>query len=631
MAFTPSKVIRCYGTGALSGASTKTDTTNKYVQHGRFRAAGASTPTNYVSLAVFDDFSEDFTKNSITEISISFTAAGGYHTNHDNATKTLEFYFGYTETTFKNLYNLKNAATGVIKHTFKQNPNKATFNITITNSASLTLFENAFSKGIKTIAFYSATDYHDGNMSSNTQSNQGWSMNYVQISNLTLEVQTRPRGATIKSLSSSVELNKNCSITIEPLSGSYTYRAYCQLGSKKTDLQSPINNIFTISIPEDWGSEILTSTTGTGTAIVETLSGTQVIGTTSKNFNITIPDYSSSNFGTIKCSFETCYALDSSGNINGEKFFLIGYSRACVQGVLKEHYGAPLKQIELSYGSVTKPLSKDFSEKIIMPDRSTILKILVTDSRGISYTYTFNPGNTTTNYQTGTAPTLSNFSVARCDKNGDFSSSGSYIRVTGNLSSNAKLGVAFINDNEQGVKIELNAKESNSWYGGSSNSPFSSDAEYRLTLQAISTKYVDSDTKSPIFTGYSAILPSGSFLLHFSNAGNSIGIGGAAEPPESDQNGKITMNWPVKFKDGFYLPKTNEANAEYQQVKSISDLGGSNSLPDSTTSLTVTNLTVTNPIKYQTYNDISFYPMKIVTSLPGSGTANVIYFVKSST
>lgn len=92
------------------------------------------------------------------------------------------------------------------------------------------------------------------------------------------------------------------------------------------------------------------------------------------------------------------------------------------------------------------------------------------------------------------------------------------------------------------------------------------------------------------------------------------------------------MNWPVKFKDGFYLPETKETNAKYKLIEAISDLGGSSSLPDSTTSLTVTNLTVTNPIKYQTHNDILFYPMKIVGTLPDSGgEKNVIYFLKSST
>lgn len=256
-----------------------------------------------------------------------------------------------------------------------------------------------------------------------------------------------------------------------------------------------------------------------------------------------------------------------------------------------------------------------------MPDKNSTLRILVKDSRGESYTYTFNPGNTTTSYQEGTTPTLSNFSVARCDNNGEFSSSGSYIRVTGNLSSYAKLGVAFVNDNEQEVKIELNSKENNSWYGGSSNYPFSSDAEYRLILQAISTKYVDSDTKNPIFTGYSAILPSGSFLLHFLDNGTAIGMGGAAEPPDSEQSGKITMNWPVKFKDGFYLPTTNEDDAPYELIESISQLGGGTSDYPKTPSFD--SITV---------NGYSFVPIKIVGTLPDNNIQEgVIYFVKSST
>ena len=262
--------------------------------------------------------------------------------------------------TSKNLYNRTSAKDGVITHSFKQNPNKATFNIVITDSTNLALFENAFSQGIKTIAFYSATDYSSGDMSSDTKANQGWSYNYVQISNLTLEVQTRPRGATIKSLSSSVKLSQNCSITIEPLSGSYTYRAYCQLGSEKTELYNPTNNVFTIPIPEKWGSEIPTSMTGTGTAIVETLSGGQVIGTTSKNFNITIPSYSS--FGDLICNFSTYY------NTNGAQVFLGGYSKADLSGTLSEQYGATFKEITLSYGSITKKYSKQISDNILMPD-----------------------------------------------------------------------------------------------------------------------------------------------------------------------------------------------------------------------------------------------------------------------
>lgn len=624
MAFTPSKVIRYYGTSTTP--SRKQDTKNKYVQHGRFRNIGETTPTNYVSLAVFDSFSEDFTKNSITEISISFTAAGGYHTNHARATKTLEFYFGYTEAKARDLYGKTSSQKGVIEHTFKQNPDGATFNITITDSTILSLFETAFSqKETKTIAFYSATDYKSGDMSSTNSTKKGWSYNYVQISNLTLEVQTQPRGATIQSLSSSVELGKDCSITIEPLTNeagkTYTYKAYCQLGSKTTDLKGPTGNTFTIEIPTNWGSEIPSAMTGVGTAIVKTYLNQTFIGTTSKNFNITIPSYSS--FGDLTCNFSTYY------NTNGTQVFLGGYSKADLSGTLSEQYGATLDEITLSYGSTTKKYSKQISDSLLMSDQS-ILYVNVVDSRGVKKEYSFNPDpeNRITFIEKAALPTLTNFSVARCGTDGNFSSSGKCIGITGTLNNGNSLHMLY--GKNYGSKLILEQKKSNFWFNAAEN--FVADSEYKIVIQAVSNIYFhDSSKKNPIFTGYYATLPSSSFLLHFSNDGNSIGIGGAAEPPESGQNGKITMSWPVKFKGGFYLPKTNEANADYQWVKSISDLGGSNSLPDNTTNLTVTNLTVTNPIKYQSYTDISFYPIKIVTSLPSPGIANVIYFVKSST
>ena len=165
----------------------------------------------------------------------------------------------------------------------------------------------------------------------------------------------------------------------------------------------------------------------------------------------------------------------------------------------------------------------------------------------------------------------------------------------------------------------------------------------------------------PLTRNYTFEAGSSEYLLHFYKGGKAIGIGSAAEAPATDQNGLVTVGWPMKLTDGFLLRET-DGSSKYTPITSASQLGGGTSI-DSSTDLQVKSLRVgsgeitipnaggltvsgqlstssltTNGISFLTSNNSPslsttyFLPVQIVSSVPTTNIKrNVIYFVKSST
>ena len=133
--------------------------------------------------------------------------------------------------------------------------------------------------------FYSEEDRP---YSSNKYNN--FSENYVQLSNIQLVVEYKPKGATLSSPPSTVTLGQESSVTINTLGGDYTYSVLWKVGEKEHSISSA-NATVTYSPPANWGSQFPNDKQASGTITVITyLSGTET-GRNSYKTTFKVPTY----------------------------------------------------------------------------------------------------------------------------------------------------------------------------------------------------------------------------------------------------------------------------------------------------------------------------------------------------
>ena len=221
---------------------------------------------------------------------------------------------------------------------------------------------------------------------------------------------TIPRASIITSITGNT-IGSPVTVNIQAYSSSFTHKYYYSFGDS---VNVPASNPFTPILSDC--NYIPNSTSGVATIKLETYSGGTLIGTTTKTFTLNVP---STVVPTCKMT-----VVDEMGYEDIYGGFIQGLSKLRVTVTGTPAYSSPISKYGIVANNVTYWKSTIVTEPITNSDH-TYVYCVVTDARGRQ------------GWIDGTFPVLSyeqpkitNFSVHRCNDDGEENIQGEYVNVS---------------------------------------------------------------------------------------------------------------------------------------------------------------------------------------------------------
>lgn len=367
-----------------------------------------------------------------------------------------------------------------------------------------------------------------------TNSGSGYyTENYCSVSSARLEIQYTILQSSLTTYPSSIIINKSNSYTISSSSSSYKHKLTLSIAGKTlTLLDGVARGTHSFTAPSSWAKNFPNASSASATLILETKDGNTSLGTnTYSNIVVKVDGASGVNpVATINSiTTKDSYAISGSSQIE-----------VSIAGTAKE--GASIKTYTLKVGSSSYTYASAGTKTITASGSGAqAFSLEVIDSRGLSST-----SSSTTRYITNyVAPALKTGAqpLQRVDGSGNASIQGKYYSFT-------YAGVDYCNivnfstgsniANSVSITITINGVTSQI-----TSSPWRSTREYAVDQSYTATVKI-TDLRTTVTYTFDA--PSASYLIHFLEQKNSVGIGCAAEALANGETGKITMGWPVSFK-----------------------------------------------------------------------------------
>ena len=367
-----------------------------------------------------------------------------------------------------------------------------------------------------------------------TNSGSGYyTENYCSVSSARLEIQYTILQSSLTTYPSSITINKSNSYTISSSSPSYKHKLTLSIaGETLTLLDGVARGTHSFTAPTSWAKNFPNASSANATLILETKDGNTSLGTnTYSNIVVKVDGASGVNpVATINSiTTKDSYAISGSSQI-----------KVSITGTAKE--GASIKTYTLKVGSSSYTYTSAGTKTITASGSGAqAFSLEVIDSRGLSST-----SSSITRYITNyVAPALKTGAqpLQRVDGSGNASIQGKYYSFT-------YTGVDYCNivnfstgsniANSVSITITINGVTSQI-----TSSPWRSTREYAVDQSYTATVKV-TDLRTTVVYTFDA--PSASYLIHFLEQKNSVGIGCAAEALANGETGKITMGWPVYFK-----------------------------------------------------------------------------------
>lgn len=325
---------------------------------------------------------------------------------------------------------------------------------------------------------------------------------------------TIPRTSSFTLSTSSAVLGSTAiTVNISRASSSFTHKVTYKFGGINWVGTTNAGTSFTFTPAIGDCSQIPNSTSGTGTIVVETYSGSTWIGSASKTITLTVPDSVRPSFTSLGTEVVNAGADVSYGYVYGKskcKVSIWGatgaYGSTITSYFITDHIGSEWWQWQTETGVLWRTGEITYGAYIV-------------DSRGRASDAKY----ATINVQAYSAPSITNFSAIRSDSSGNASDSGTYSKVSANYSY-ASLG----GKNGLSTKIEF-ASPGGGWVNAGS---ISSGSTIVIGSGAInpSYSYEIKLTVSDNFTSTTKIvqIPAQFVLLDFKSGGTGMGIGKAA-------------------------------------------------------------------------------------------------------
>lgn len=367
-----------------------------------------------------------------------------------------------------------------------------------------------------------------------TNSGSGYyTENYCSVSSARLEIQYTILQSSLTTYPSSIIINKSNSYTISSSSSSYKHKLTLSIAGKTlTLLDGVARGTHSFTAPSSWAKNFPNASSANATLILETKDGNTSLGTnTYSNIVVKVDGASGVNpVATINSiTTKDSYAISGSSQIE-----------VSIAGTAKE--GASIKTYTLKVGSSSYTYTSAGTKTITASGSGAqAFSLEVIDSRGLSST-----SSSTTRYITNyVAPALKTGAqpLQRVDGSGNASIQGKYYSFTYagvdhcnivNFSTGSNIA------NSVSITITINGVTSQI-----TSSPWRSTREYAVDQSYTATVKV-TDLRTTVTYTFDA--PSASYLIHFLEQKNSVGIGCAAEALANGETGKITMGWPVYTK-----------------------------------------------------------------------------------
>ncbi|MDT2801945.1 DUF859 family phage minor structural protein [Vagococcus lutrae] len=330
---------------------------------------------------------------------------------------------------------------------------------------------------------------------------------------------TIPRASSISSISGGT-LGSSLTVNISRAASSFTHRVgyYRTDGKLGLDIIHNVGTSTTFTLPIGDSSYLPNVTSGTAKIVVDTYSGSTRIGSTSKNFKVTVPTSVVPNISNITFA-ETTTGLNA-------KFGAYVQNKSSVKTTMKGNgaYGSTIRQKKI-IGNGQVENSFELNTDVLSSSGINKFTYEVIDSRGRKASATQNI--TVLPY---IDPQISALSVIRCNSYGTPNNEGTYAKVTYNAS------IAPVNNkNDKTFKLRWRKNGEGTW-----SEKALSNANYTLTGSTILSGFsVDNSYEFQlVVTDYfvSVIkptsMPSGYTLVNFHQSGKAMAFGGVMERPE---------------------------------------------------------------------------------------------------
>lgn len=253
------------------------------------------------------------------------------------------------------------------------------------------------------------------------------------------------RASTLSIDRETTPMGEQMVISISRQSSSFTHKISYHFGN---DIGSISENATTVAYwtpPLHLATNIPNNTIGHGTMTCETYNAGSLVGSTSLVFELSIP-------ASVAPTVSSINVTDASGYMNTYGVFIQRKSIPQVSISANGAYGSTIQTYQTTIENKTYEGSS-FTGNLLNNSGNITISTLILDSRGRSSTKT-----TTINSSSYSSPTISSFSVERCDSNGAFNTKGTYVKVicTGSITNiNGK------NNNHYVVQYKLSS--SSSW------------------------------------------------------------------------------------------------------------------------------------------------------------------------
>lgn len=246
--------------------------------------------------------------------------------------------------------------------------------------------------------------------------------------NVTVTLPMIATASTITS-ASNVTLGNKCAVKWTPMAAAFYYKMGFQLGDWKysTEVVHPNQTseyTYTgFTIPLEVANQIPDDPNGTMYVYLHTFTDSagknQIGDTSSATFKVTVPNDAATK-PTVSMELSAVHSLQ-------DKFsglYIQGKSKVKVNPSAKGKYGASIRSFSVNVGGVSYGEAEGYTSGYLNTYGTTNVTCYATDSRG--YTGDTPLEISVIAYRD---PTLENVSAVRCDKNGNESESGTYLKI----------------------------------------------------------------------------------------------------------------------------------------------------------------------------------------------------------
>lgn len=362
---------------------------------------------------------------------------------------------------------------------------------------------------------------------------------------------TLPMIASASTITSAtnVTLGNNCSVTWTPQAASFRYKLKFSIGdwSHTTGIIHPNTTVaYTYTgypIPLDAATQIPDSTTGTMTVTLETYPDSdataRVGAASSETFTITVPDNDNTR-PTVSMTISPVGSLPAAF----AGLYIQGLTKVKASLSATGKYGTTINSYHMWADGTYYDVTSNYTSDYYADSGGRTVYGYATDKRGFT-------GRTwkTIDVIPYTAPRLENTSVIRCDKNGNASDNGTYLKIKAKRSYSPVVANGV---QKNFCKIQYRHKTANGSYSGwvtilESNSlasdevttgallngALSTQVSYVVHLRAIDDigRYAEAEV----------LVPTENVYWHRDGANNSLGLGKYAEEPNT-----LDIAWDIK-------------------------------------------------------------------------------------